>query len=65
MPQLAFLAVLGAGAYVAWRVVDKLLHGPVPRTADVPVRDRHDGAAARDQGVLEFDPVSGVYRPRR
>jgi hypothetical protein len=65
MPHLAFLAVLGAGAYVAWRTIGKLIEGDAPRTADIPVRDRRDGGAARDQGALEYDPVAGVYRPRR
>jgi hypothetical protein len=67
VPQLMVLALVAAGIYAGYR----WLWRPV-RTIAAEVRRAEDEvrrAAARssekDMGVLEYDPISGVYRPVR
>lgn len=63
MPPLIALAVLGAGAYVGYRVV-RGLADELEKTA-VRVRERSQAVEPKDLGTLEYDPRTGEYRPRR
>jgi hypothetical protein len=67
MPHLLFLAAVGAGAYAGYRVLKSTIAGLATQMeeAKVEVRERAKAKDARDLGVLEYDPQSGVYRPRR
>ena len=72
MPQVLLLAALGAGLYAGYRA---LVRASVAMTAELKRSEdelRQRAAAQRpgrsdekDLGTLEFDPRSGVYKPRR
>lgn len=64
MPPFAILALLGAGLYAGYRwyartadrIADEMKQAEDElRRATVPVE--------KNLGKLEFDPISGVYRP--
>lgn len=62
MPPLIVFAIAGIGVYAGYRMVRAAL--------EQLDSDASDGASAdlrqpRDLGVLEWDPTSGVYRPRK
>jgi hypothetical protein len=66
MPQLAILALVGAGVYAGYRW---LVHATreiaaEARRAEDELRARAAGPAIQDMGALEYDPASGVYRPK-
>jgi hypothetical protein len=67
VPQLMVLALVGAGIYAGYR----WLWRPARMIAAEVRRAEHQmqRAAARssekDMGALEYDPISGVYRPAR
>jgi hypothetical protein len=66
VPHLAILALVGAGLYAGYRW---LTRSAQEITAEI--RRAEDGLHARaagvaiqkDMGRLEYDPISGVYRP--
>jgi type II secretory pathway component PulJ len=63
VPQLMLLALVGAAAYAGYRWLSRStrqISVQVRRTEDALRRHR-----AVDMGRLEYDPVSGVYRPAR
>jgi hypothetical protein len=66
--QLVVLALVGAGLYAGYRWLTRSareIAAQVRRTED-ELRRRAAGAAIeKDMGRLEYDPVSGVYRPTR
>ena len=68
MQQLVVLALVGAGLYAGYRWLTRSareIAAEVRRTED-ELRRRTAGAAIeKDMGRLEYDPVSGVYRPTR
>lgn len=71
MPQLLGLVLIGAGVIaglkalqsVAQRVSDEM-----QRATEAAARRAEEadpaGSSAKDLGKLEFDPKSGVYKPR-
>jgi hypothetical protein len=68
VPQLMVLALVGAGIFAGYRWLwrpARMIVAEVRRAEDEIRR----GAAARslekDMGALEYDPISGVYRPVR
>jgi hypothetical protein len=67
MPQLILLAAVGAGAYAGFRWLKRTAETMVGdmQRAEVEVRDRARARDARPLGTLEYDPQTGVYRPRR
>jgi hypothetical protein len=68
MQQLMVVALVGAGLYAGYRwLVRSAREVEVKvRRAEDELRARAGGAPiARDMGRLEYDPVSGVYRPAR
>lgn len=67
MPQLVVLALMGAGLYAGYRWFSraaKEVTADIRRTED-ELRRRAGMALEKDMGELEYDPASGVYRPKR
>ena len=68
MPQLAVLALFGAGLYAGYKVLTRV-SGQIAaelKRAEQELKRRAEGSpAAKDLGRLEFDPRSGVYKPAR
>jgi hypothetical protein len=67
MPQLALLAALGVGAYAGFRWLKRAAEtiSADMKTAEARVRERDAAGRLKDLGQLEYDPVSGLYRPIR
>jgi hypothetical protein len=68
MPQLVILALVGAGLYAGYRWFTRSTRewaAEVRRAEDELRRRVAGGALEKDMGRLEYDPVSGVYRPAR
>lgn len=66
MPQLAVLALLGAGLYAGYRWYERTaqrIASEIRRTEDELRRRAMGDAIEKDLGALEYDPASGVYRP--
>lgn len=67
MPQLALLAIAGAGLYAGLKWVSRALEaqaGAARRQAeDLGRRASETVHAPKDLGRLEWDADSGVYRP--
>jgi len=66
VPQFVVLALVGAGLYAGYRW---LSHAAQEITADVrrredELRRRATGVLEKDMGALEYDPATGVYRPK-
>jgi hypothetical protein len=64
MPQLVVLALVGAGLYAGYRWyarASERVAAEVRRTED-ELRRRAQ-VAVKEMGKLEYDPISGVYRP--
>ncbi len=66
MPQLVVLAAIGAGLYAGY----KALARAGARMAEDLKRSEQElraraaaNAGAKDLGTLEYDPMSGVYKP--
>jgi hypothetical protein len=68
MPQLLLLALIAAGLYAGYRWLTRPareIAAEIRRTED-ELRTRAAAATIeKDMGRLEYDPVSGVYRPTR
>jgi hypothetical protein len=65
MPPLIGLIVLGAGLYAGYRGVMRLA-GKVQEELRRAEEEAHRPVVVeKDLGVLEYDPASGVYRPRQ
>jgi type II secretory pathway component PulJ len=66
VPQFVILALVGAGLYVGYRW---LTQATQEITADVKRKEddlrRRAAILEKDMGVLEYDPATGVYRPKR
>jgi len=67
MPQVIALMVAGAGLYAGYKWISRLLTDTEEtfRRAEAEIR-RHEETARvpKDLGSLDYDPQSGVYRPR-
>jgi hypothetical protein len=67
VPQLMVLALVGAAIYAGYRWLwrpARMIAAEVRRTED-EIRRRAARSLERDMGRLEYDPISGVYRPVR
>lgn len=66
VPQFVALALVGAGLYLGYRW---LTQATQEITADVKRKEdelrRRAAILEKDMGVLEYDPATGVYRPKR
>ena len=67
MPQLVLLAAVGAGAYAGYRWLKRAAETIAAdmKAAEVEARDRAGAGRAKDLGRLEYDPATGLYRPKR
>ena len=67
VPQIFVLALVGAGLYAGYRWLTQATNEITAdvRTAEEELRRRTAGALEKDMGTLEYDPASGVYRPKR
>ena len=69
MPQLIALALVGAGLFAGYKWVAgkarKALAEAERARAEAEQRAAAAMGAPKDLGQLEWDPVSGVYKPRR
>jgi hypothetical protein len=68
MPQLVAVALLGAGLYAGYRWLARAsgqIAAELERAESELLRRAAatGGTRAKDMGRLEYDPVSGVYRP--
>jgi hypothetical protein len=67
VPQLMVLALVAAGIYAGyrwlWRPV-RMIAAEVRRAGD-ELRRAGVRGSEKDMGALEYDPISGVYRPVR
>ena len=67
MAQLMVLALVGAGIYAGyrwfWRPA-RMVAAEVRRAGD-EFRRTSARSLEKDMGALEYDPISGVYRPVR
>lgn len=64
MPQLLFLAAVGAGIYAGIRAIKAVVETMAPEEVKAAVRQRQRGSEPKNLGTLDYDPVNGVYRPR-
>jgi hypothetical protein len=67
MPQLIAVFVAGAGIYAGLKWLAKALENQAhvaARQADELKRRADKGRVPKDLGTLEYDPESGVYKPR-
>jgi len=65
MPHVVGLILLGAGLYAGYRAFVRIagrMKEELQRTED---EARQPVAIEKDLGALEYDPASGVYRPRQ
>ena len=68
MPQLFALAVVGAGLYAGYRWFMRTtdaVKAEVLRAQEELQRRAMGSALPKDMGELQYDPASGVYRPKR
>ena len=71
MPQVLFLAAIGAGLYAGFRALTRageqfaadLKRGDEAARQQARARDDGPQGAGKNLGTLEFDPASGVYKP--
>lgn len=70
MPQVMLLMIAGAGLYAGGRWALRQLERMAEETARAAeemqqrAEDAARSEAARDLGVLVFDPATGQYRPK-
>jgi hypothetical protein len=67
VPQLMVLALVGAGIYAGYRWLwrpARMIAAEVRRAED-EIRRAAARSLEKDMGTLEYDPISGVYRPVR
>ncbi len=66
MPQLVVLAAIGAGLYAGSRLLSFFASQLQDHPEVQAARERASTAqvVTKDLGQLEFDPISGVYRPK-
>ncbi|WP_072394930.1 hypothetical protein [Hyphomicrobium sp. CS1GBMeth3] len=68
MPHVFALLIAGAGLYAGYRWLSRTLadaqRTAVKREAELRDAMARRGGAPKDLGTLEYDPETGVYRPR-
>ena len=69
MPQLVGLVVVGAGLYAAYKAIGRIAQQVTEQMAraedELSRRPAEVRVAEKDLGVLEWDEVQQVYRPKR
>jgi hypothetical protein len=68
MPQALALVIAGAGLYAGYKWVSRLLaeanDAALKREAELREAMARGRGTPKDLGTLEYDPETGVYRPR-
>lgn len=64
MPHVIGLVLLGAGLYAGYRAVLRVAERVQTELARADDEARRPVVLEKDLGHLEYDPASGVYRPR-
>jgi hypothetical protein len=64
MPHVIGLILIGAGLYAGYRALGRVV-GRMSEELQQAEEQAHQTIAVKDLGALEYDPVSGVYRPSR
>lgn len=67
MPQVLILAAIGTGLYAGLKWAAKALEAQATAAAHRAEQARRHAAASItpiDRGTLEWDPSTGVYRPK-
>lgn len=70
MPQVFALLIAGAGIYAGLKWISRAMadaQQTAARLKEAKLREamaRREGGATKDLGTLEYDPATGVYRPR-
>jgi hypothetical protein len=67
MPQVIALVVAGAGLYAGFKWVSRLLseaESVIKRGEEIQRREAAAQSVPKDLGTLDYDPQTGVYRPR-
>lgn len=66
MPQVIALTLLGAGLYAGYRWFTRTAReiGAEMRRTEDELRQQATARIEKNLGVLDYDPASGVYRPR-
>jgi len=67
MPHFFALALVGAGLYAGYRWFTRTaqqITAEIKSAEDDLRRRSAGGALEKDMGALEYDPASGVYRPK-
>jgi hypothetical protein len=67
MPQVIALMVAGAGLYAGFKWVSRLLseaEQTIKRGEEIQRREAAARSVPKDLGPLDYDPQTGVYRPR-
>lgn len=68
MPQLVVLAAIGAGLYAGYKALVRAgarMAEDLKRSEDELRARATAQASEKDLGTLEYDPMSGVYKPVR
>jgi hypothetical protein len=67
MPQFIALAVVGAGLYAGYRWLARAAQEIAAqlKRLEAELEPQAGRVAEKDMGDLEYDAVSGVYRPKR
>lgn len=65
MPHVVALVLLGAGVYAGYRAFMRAAGRMRDELERVEAEVRPPVVVEKDLGVLEYDPASGVYRPRQ
>lgn len=69
MPQLVGLMVVGAGLYAAYKAIGRIAQQVTEQMAraedELSRRTAEVRVAEKDLGLLEWDEVQQVYRPKR
>jgi hypothetical protein len=65
MPHVVALVLLGAGLYAGYRAFVRVASRMQAELEHVEAEARTSAVIEKDLGTLEYDPVSGVYRPRQ
>lgn len=67
MPHLVIAAVIGAGLFAGARFIARTAQrmAEEARRAQDDIVRQASGAVEKNLGNLEYDPVTGVYRPEK
>lgn len=65
MPHVVALVLIGAGLYAGYRALVRVAGRMQAEIERAEAEARQPVVAEKDMGMLEYDPVSSVYRPQQ